>query len=362
MKSQFGKKDIRRIGSLLCFILLFLSLTACRKRERYQDQFTDVFDTASMVIGYEESEEAFREKAEQIHERLLHYHKLFDVYTDYPELENLKKVNEEAGKEAVKVDPDIMALLKFGKEMERDTEGRVNIAYGAVLSLWHDKREEGIANPEQASLPDKETLEEAAKHCNIDDLILDEEKMTVYFRDPKLRLDVGGIAKGWAVERIAELLEKEGAKSYLLNIGGNLRAIGKKGDGTKWICPVQNPFYVDGEEDDPYAVSGKIAEISLVTSGDYERYFTVDGVRYAHIVDPETRYPANRHRSVTILTKDSALADSLSTALFILSVEDGKSLLEKIRKEYSTEIEAMWVEPDHSMAYTEHFLNRVDAE
>ena len=255
-----------------------------------------------------------------------------------------------------------MALLKFGKEMDVRTNGKVNIAYGAVLSLWHDKREEGIANPEKASLPEEKDLEEAAKHCNIEDLILDEEKMTVYFRDPDLRLDVGGIAKGWAVERVAELLEKEGAKSYLLNIGGNLRAIGKKGDGTKWICPVQNPFYIDGEEDNPYAVSGEIAEISLVTSGDYERYFTVDGVRYAHIVDPETRYPANRHRSVTILTKDSGLADTLSTALFILSVEDGKSLLEKMRKEDSLEIDAMWVEPDHSMAYTEHFLNRIDAE
>ena len=362
MKNQFWKKEMQYFGSLLFLVLLCFSLSACGKRERYQDQFTDVFNTASMVIGYEESEEAFQKKAEQIHESLLHYHRLFDVYTDYPGVENLKKVNEEAGKAPVKVDPDIMALLKFGKEMDVQTNGKVNIAYGAVLSLWHDKREEGIANPEKASLPEEKDLEEAAKHCNIEDLILDEEKMTVYFRDPDLRLDVGGIAKGWAVERVAELLEKEGAKSYLLNIGGNLRAIGKKGDGTKWICPVQNPFYIDGEEDNPYAVSGEIEEVSLVTSGDYERYFTVDGVRYAHIVDPETRYPANRHRSVTILTKDSALADTLSTALFILSVEDGKSLLEKIRKEDSLEIDAMWVEPDHSMAYTEHFLNRIDAE
>ena len=78
-------------------------------------------------------------------------------------------------------------------------------------------------------------MEEAAKHCNIEDLILDEESMTVFFKDPYLRLDVGGIAKGWAVEKAAELLEKAGGKAYLLNIGGNLRAIGKKGDGAKWV-------------------------------------------------------------------------------------------------------------------------------
>ena len=205
-------------------------------------------------------------------------------------------------------------------------------------------------------------MEEAAKHCNIEDLILDEESMTVFFKDPYLRLDVGGIAKGWAVEKAAELLEKAGGKAYLLNIGGNLRAIGKKGDGAKWVCPVQNPFYIDDTEEEPYAVSGEIEDVSLVTSGDYERYFTVDGVRYAHIVDPETKYPANLHRSVTILTKDSGIADALSTALFILSVEDGKELLEKMRREYSIEIEAMWVEPDHGMEYTEHFLKKVGAE
>ena len=99
-----------------------------------------------------------------------------------------------------------------------------------------------------------------------------------------------------------------------------------------------------------------------MTSGDYERYYTVDGVRYAHIVDPETRYPANRHRSVTILTKDSGLADGLSTALFILSVEDGKALLKKIKKEKAVDIEAMWVEPNREKEYTAHFLQAVRAE
>lgn len=362
MRIYFLEGKSWRLWAFLGLVLLAFSIVGCGRKERYQDQFTDVFDTASMVIGYEESEKAFQEKSTLVHETLLHYHKLFDVYTDYPDLENLKKVNEEAGKAPVKVEPEIMSLLQFGKEIYEQTDGKVNIAYGAVLSLWHEKREAGIANPENASLPDAKDLEEAAKHCNIEDLILDEESMTVFFKDPYLRLDVGGIAKGWAVEKAAELLEKAGGKAYLLNIGGNLRAIGKKGDGAKWVCPVQNPFYVDGTEEEPYAVSGEIEDVSLVTSGDYERYFTVDGVRYAHIVDPETKYPANLHRSVTILTKDSGIADALSTALFILSVEDGKELLEKMRREYSIEIEAMWVEPDHGMEYTEHFLKKVGAE
>ena len=105
-------------------VLLAFSIVGCGRKERYQDQFTDVFDTASMVIGYEESEKAFQEKSTLVHETLLHYHKLFDVYTDYPDLENLKKVNEEAGKAPVKVEPEIMSLLQFGKEIYEQTDGK----------------------------------------------------------------------------------------------------------------------------------------------------------------------------------------------------------------------------------------------
>ena len=148
MRIYFWKKKSWRLWAFLGLVLLAFSIVGCGRKERYQDQFTDVFDTASMVIGYEESEKAFQEKLTLVHETLLHYHKLFDVYTDYPDLENLKKVNEEAGKAPVKVEPEIMSLLQFGKEIYEQTDGKVNIAYGAVLSLWHEKREAGIANPE----------------------------------------------------------------------------------------------------------------------------------------------------------------------------------------------------------------------
>ena len=185
----------RRPLFFFLFVIAVFLCTSCGGKKRYQDQFTDVFDTASMVIGYEGKEADFQRRSQLLHDTLLHYHELFDVYTAYPGVENLKKVNEEAGKAPVKVDKEIMALLKFGKEIYQDTDGRVNIAYGAVLSLWHEKREEGIANPEQASLPDEDALVDAAKHCHIEDLILDEKQCTVYFKDPKLRLDVGGNCK-----------------------------------------------------------------------------------------------------------------------------------------------------------------------
>ena len=317
-----------------CLVLsACLLLSACGKKNRYQDQFMDVFDTVSLVIGYEGNEGDFQKNFKAVHKRLQELHQLFDVYDDYPGVQNLKYVNENAGTAPVKVDPEIMALLKFGKEIYEKTDGEVNIAYGAVLRIWHDYREAGIANPENASLPEETALLEASKHCNIEDLILDEANSTVYFQDPELRLDVGG----------------------------NLRAIGKRGDGKRWVCPVENPFYVDGRDTEQFAVAGEIEDTSLVTSGDYERFYVVNGKRYAHIVDPRTRMPADSHRSVSILTKDSGLADGLSTALFILDVEEGKALLKKIQ-DSGAGVEAMWIEPDGTQDYTENFLRKISAE
>ncbi|MFC2734399.1 MAG: FAD:protein FMN transferase, partial [Oribacterium sp.] len=116
--------------------------------QRFQSQFMDVFDTVSVLTGYDRDEKSFQEKAEAVHKELRDCHALFDIYDDYEGVVNLKTVNERAGQGPVKVDGRIIELLKFGKEIYRLTGGKVNIAYGAVLSLWHEKREEGIADPE----------------------------------------------------------------------------------------------------------------------------------------------------------------------------------------------------------------------
>lgn len=348
----------------LCLSLLVL-LPGCGRSapslQRFQSQFMDVFDTVSVLTGYDRDEKSFQEKAEAVHKELRDCHALFDIYDDYEGVVNLKTVNERAGQGPVKVDGRIIELLKFGKEIYRLTGGKVNIAYGAVLSLWHEKREEGIADPEHASLPEEDALLEASKHCRIEDIVIDEDASTVALMDPKMSLDVGGIAKGYAVQRAGERAAELGAKSFLLNIGGNLKAIGQKPDGEKWICPVESPFYIDSGEGERYALTTGLSELSLVTSGDYERYYTVNGERYHHIVDPDTLYPGKLHRSVTILTADSGLADALSTALFLMSREEGEALLRRIREEHfrglseGDALEAMWVENDGEKPMTQGF-------
>lgn len=387
MKKNLFKKKFKSAAAILTAAMIAITSTGCGqtvqqngqqensskesaagkqasvKKERYNAQFLDVFDTVSMEIGYEPDEETFKSRYKDSHELLLKEHQLFDIYNDYDGINNIKTINDNAGKEPVKVDPKLIELLKWGKEIYTLTNGKLNIAYGAVLRLWHDKREIGMADPEKAELPDEEALKEAAKHTNIDDVIIDEEAGTVFLKDPEMSLDVGGIAKGYATEDAAKLIEGTGSDSFMLNLGGNLRAIGLKDNKEKWVCPVENPTYRDNQTGDQYAIVTYLDNASLVTSGDYERYYVVDGERYHHIVDPDTMYPAKYHRSVTILTHDSALADALSTALFCMSVEDGKALIKSISEGNSClgnservgRIDAMWIEADGTQEFTDGF-------
>lgn len=296
----------------------------------YTATWWDVFDTVTVVTGYASSEEEWQQQSQAIHDDLLHYHQLFDIYNTYDGLTNMATVNARAGQGPVTVDDDLFALLQFGKQAYDLTDGACNIAAGTVLTLWHDARTAAeAASPETALtadiLPSETALQQAAGHMNMDDLVLDEAAQTVQFADPELQLDVGGIAKGWAVEQTAQKAEARGLTSAILNVGGNVRAIGKKPDGSRWTAGVQDP---DGE--DYLAQMPLEPGQSLVVSGDYQRYFTVDGVRYHHLIDLSTLQPARYCRSVAILCTDSGMGDALSTGLFCLPQDQGQAVLAKV--------------------------------
>ena len=328
---------MRRMGALL--VLLAVLLAGCAPgRQVYEATFLDVFDTVTTLRGYDVSRQTFQTRAEQVHEALLEYHRLFDIYTDFPG--GLKRVNDSAGIDPVAVEPEIIALLKDCRQAYDLTGGRVNAAMGSVLSLWHDAREAGLADPDHAALPDRAALEEAAKHISFDTVQLDEEAGTVYLADPAQRLDVGAIAKGWAAQRAAQLLPE----GYVLSVGGNVCTRGVKPDGSRWMIAVQSPEQGAGNLC-VMALSGQC----LVTSGDYQRGYTVDGKRYHHIIDPDTLMPASFWRSVTVLAQDSALADCLSTALFLLPLEEGKALAAQCGAE------AMWVDAELNVTQTSGF-------
>ncbi|MDD6199722.1 MAG: FAD:protein FMN transferase [Firmicutes bacterium] len=329
---------------LLSLVLLLTGCAAAGKspaQKQYQASFLTLFDTVTYISGLADSEEAFQAQAQEIHDRLLVYHQLFDIYHDYEGLNNLKTVNDQAGIAPVKVDGEIIRLLKDCRTYYDLTDHAVNVAMGSVLALWHDARTDGMDDPVNAALPDENALKEAALHTSWDNVVIDEENATVYLSDPKLRLDVGAVAKGWSVQRVA----KTAPSGLLLSVGGNVCATGPKdADGTPWIVGITDP---DGG--DPYLHTLYVTNQAVVTSGDYQRYYVVDGKVYHHIIDPGTLYPAARWRSVTIVCRDSGLADILSTALFVLSREEGQALLEK------TEAEAMWMDGQGNCYYSPGF-------
>lgn len=308
-------------------------------QKRYEASFLTLFDTVTTMVGYADSQETFTAQAQQIHDELLEYHQLYDIYNDYDGMNNLKTVNDNAGIAPVEVDARILDMLEFSRGLYEETGGRVNVAMGGVLSLWHDAREAGIEDPANAYLPDQDALEKAARHADWSNVVIDEEAGTVYLADPDMSLDVGAIAKGYAVERVCETAPA----GMLISVGGNVRATGPKPDGSPWVVGIENP---DGGD---FLHTLYVEDSSVVTSGDYQRYYLVDGQRYHHIIDPDTLYPATRWRSVSILCADSGIADGLSTALFTLSQEDGQKLLDAF------DAEALWMTQDGELLYSPGF-------
>ena len=331
----------------LCALLLIaLTLSGCTQivpapeQKQYNATFLDLFDTVTTIVGKAESEAAFQEKAQSVKTGLERYHKLFDIYNEYDGLTNLKTINDSAGFGPVTVDRAIIDLLLDCKTYYEATGGKVNAAMGAVLQLWHEARTDSIDDPANAYLPDQESLAAAAEHTDMNSVIIDQDASTVFITDPRVRLDVGAIAKGWATQRVAETAPE----GLLISVGGNVCATGPKDDaGTPWVVGIQNP------SGDNYLHTLYVRKQSVVTSGDYQRYFVVNGVPYHHIIDPVTLQPGAYWRSVTIVCEDSGLADALSTALFLMPQADGQAILDQFGAQ------AMWVDAEGNNFYSPGF-------
>ncbi len=335
-------KKKRWLRVLLCAMFLqSIGLAGCQtKNEKYTTYSFDYFDTVTTITGYAKSQEEFDGVANGVLDELAEYHKLFTIYHRYDGMENLCTINEivDGVHPTVTVERRIIDMLLYAKEMYEKTDGTVNIAMGSVLSIWHDYRTEGIDEPWAAKLPPVEKLEAAAEHTDINHLVIDEETCTVTLTDPAMKLDVGAIAKGYAVEMVGRSLEEQGVSGYVINVGGNVRTVGTKGDGSKWTVGIENP---EENSEEAYLAYLELSGESLVTSGSYQRYYVVDGKRYHHIIDPVTLMPSEGYVSVSVVCKSSADGDALSTALFCMDLETGKALIEAL-----PDTEAMWVLSD----------------
>lgn len=333
-------------GVQLLLVLSFLlgAAAGCTPKPNYQEfrstfitvDGVEVFNTVFTVLSWEKSEADWNEHYAKIQELTLKYHKLFDYYNDYEGISNIKTINDQAGKAPVKVDKAIISMIRKAQELYDVTGRETNIAIGSVTGIWHKVRERNMSTdgetvPEsEMIMPTQAELDEAGKHTDFTKVIVDEAASTVYLEDPLMKLDVGALAKGYAAELVADELKAMGMTNGLISAGGNIKSVGapdlpeKKDWGVAITDPIRPNAYL---EDVVFELTG---EESVVSSGDYERFFTYKGKRYHHLIDPKTWQPGEYFSQVTVVTDDSGTADFLSTTFFLMPYEDGVKLAEKL--------------------------------
>ncbi len=223
------------------------------------------------------------------------------------------------GSEGVQVDSEILYLFSEAEHYYQLSNGAFDITVAPLLDLW------GFGQKEH-TVPVKEEVNKALSRVDFAKLFIDQENNFVYLK-PNMKVDLGGMAKGFIVDKGISSLEDSGIKSAFINAGGNIRVLGTKYKGRPWHVGIRKPRQ-EGEIFTNYIIGMK--EGSVATSGDYERYFTYNGKRYSHLLDPRTGYQARDMQAVTIFAPDAFTADILSTAVFIMGWEDGQELIDEL--------------------------------
>jgi len=326
-------------------MLIFAALLLERPREYSGEEF--LMDTLVSIRVYGSDVEKLKKATELAFVEMRRIEDISDRFaepgTAAYSASDVCRINEKAGQEPVAVSSDVFRMLELSQEYFRLTKGAFDVTIGPVADSW------GFGRSQQG-VPEKEQLEKARKLADNGALVLNASAQTVFLAKAGMKLDLGGVAKGYATERALEVLQEKGIEAALIDAGGNIRVLGSKDGKTPWKIGVRDPR-------DP---SGLLATLDLtggscVTSGDYNRYFEADGTRYHHILSPYTGYPARENISVTVLTEDAAAADILSTALFVLKPQEALVLAEELE-----DTEAMLVTAQRDILMTSGLKNKAE--
>lgn len=235
-----------------------------------------------------------------------------------PETE-VSKVNAQAGISAVKVSKEVFDLVERALKISKISEGAFDLTFASMEKLWQfDKKE-------HASLPSPEIVSNNVKNVGYPFIQMDKKNQTIYITNPKTKIGLGGIGQGYIADKISEKLKGMGCTSAVVNVSGDVYAWGKKPDQKPWQVAITNPMNTQ-------KIIGyfPLENSAVETSGNYEKYFTHQQKRYAHIIDPRTGYPVQDIVSVSVFAKTTELSDALATAVFVLGVKDGLALLNQL--------------------------------
>ncbi len=242
----------------------------------------------------------------------------------------LTEINKRAGISPVRVKPELVSLIERALEISKLTDGAFDPTIGAIALLWN------FSESEAPRLPGKDEIDQALKKVGWQKVEISTDKNEVFLPEKGMALDLGGIAKCYAVNRAEEVIKSKGIKSALINAGGDIAAFGGKEPGVPWKVGIQDP-----RDNSGIAAVVEVESGLVFTSGDYERFFEKNGKRYHHILDPKTGYPATRAESVTIVAPDGTRVEGLPAAIFVLGPKKGMRLLSKFK-----DVSCLIIDPD----------------
>ena len=297
------------ISSVLIFLLLFSCVSCTSATKEFSKSTFSYFDTVTTISGYFNSQKEFDNCYEIIEKELERYHKLLDAYNNYEGVNNIKTINDNAGKKATRVDKEIIELLDFCVQIYHSTDGALNVCLAPVTQIW----KKSIS---QEKLPQEKQLIDAKQHVSIKNLVINNENLTVYLKRKGAKIDVGSVAKGFVCEKLKQKLVAFGFVSGIINLGGNVLTVGNKPNGERFVVGIEDP-----RNESEYIYTVSVEDKCVVTSGDYQRYFVKDSVRYHHIISPKTCYPVETKVSVTVISENALIADAFSTALFVMDLK-----------------------------------------
>lgn len=299
--------------AVLCLLVIVL-LSSCKSAPKEVQRTEFLMDTAITITAY-------GDKAEQaVESAFVEMKRVADLMNANDPNSEVALINKNAGIKPIKVSSDTFELLERCQWYSELSGGAFDVTVRPLVELW-------AIGKKDKYVPTDEEIQQVLKLVDYRKIELDPKEKTVFLPVPDMGIDLGGVAKGYGADRARNILKKQGVHSALIAAGGNIWTVGQRPDGKKWRIGIRHPRQETGDE-----LLGVLScqDLAVVTSGDYERYFVKDGVRYHHIFDPYTGFPAQSLVSVTIVSTDSAEADILSTAVFVLGVEKGLALTDQL--------------------------------
>ncbi len=315
------------IKLILIVFAVFLCASCGTVYKKQQAEFSNVFNTNVSLIGYTASEDEFSRYAGVFFNRLEKLDRLFSMDVEYPGENNIWTVNQKAGSEPVYVDGDIISLLLNAQKAYSESGGALNVANGAVSSIWRDYLKQADKDSEKTDYPPDELLRSANEHTDINKLIINEEEGSVFLAEQGMSLDIGSFAAGFAAKLAADELKEMGFNSFVISVGNNTVSSGRplKGKHDFWGVNIKTPSAGQGGR---LIDTVNTNDALVITTGVFEGYAAADKP-YCDIIDIETLKPVEKYLSVTVISDDMLDNVFLSSALFMLPIDKGKELAEK---------------------------------